>query len=240
MKKLLSLSVFFPAYNEAENLTSLIDQSVSIFPQFSQKLEFIIVNDGSTDNTEKIISQLKQKYKQHQIRLVNHPKNLGYGESLKTGIKSSQYEWIFYSDADLQFDFNNLADFIPHIDKYDVIIGYRQKRSEGFKRSFNASLFKFYIDLLFRLHVKDIDCAFKLFRAKHLKSLTLHSGSAFTSSEILYLLKKKHLKFKQIPVAHYPRRYGNPTGANFKVIIKACYEALATYLKIKLKIYAHS
>ena len=97
----------------------------------------------------------------------------------------------------------------------------------------NAKLFKFYIDLLFRLHVKDIDCAFKLIKASKLKKLPLKSGSAFTSAEILYRLKKQKVKFKEIPVQHYPRLYGQATGAKFSVVIKACYEALTTYLNIK-------
>ena len=231
LNQLTSLSVFFPIYNEAENIPLLIERAQEIIPQIAKEYELILINDGSSDGSQLIIEDLARKNK--NVRAIHHPKNLGYGEVLKTGIKESQYQWIFFTDADLQFDLGELSRFIPFVDKYKAIIGYRHKRVEGFGRAFNAELFKIYIDLLFRIHVRDIDCAFKLIDAELLKSLKLNSGSAFTSAEILYRLKKKRVKFKEIPVAHYPRLYGKATGANLKVIVKACYEALRTYLEIK-------
>jgi len=232
MKKLKSLSVFFPVYNEEANLEILIKQAIRIIPQLATRYELLIINDGSTDDSLKIAKQLRNQYQ--QVKIFSHKNNKGYGEVLKTGIKHSQYEWIFWTDSDLQFDLAELSNFVKETNKYQAIIGYRLKRSEGFKRHLNTSIFKFYIDLLFRLHVKDIDCAFKLFKASTLKELELISGSAFTSAEILYRLKKKKIKFKEIAVNHYPRLYGRATGAKLKVIFKACYEALTTYLNIKI------
>lgn len=232
MKKLKSLSVFFPIFNEESNLDILLKEALRIVPKLSKKYELLVVDDGSTDKSTSIVKRLQKKYP--CIKLVSHPKNLGYGEVLKTGIKNSQYEWIFWTDGDLQFDLSELAKLVEETDKYTAVLGYRLKRAEGFGRYINANLFKLYIDLLFRLHVKDIDCAFKLIRADKLKNLKLISGSAFTSAEILYRLKKKRVKFKEVPVKHYPRLYGKATGAKLNVIIKACYEALITYLNIKL------
>lgn len=232
MKKLKSLSIFFPVFNEEANLEVLLKQALRIIPKIAQRYELLIINDGSTDDSLKIVQKMANQHP--EIRVVSHSSNLGYGEVLKTGIKRSQYEWVFWTDSDLQFDLAELANFIKETAQHQAIIGYRKKRVEGIFRHFNANLFKLYIDLLFRIHVKDIDCAFKLFRADLLKKLKLSSGSAFTSAEILYLLKKKGIKFKEIPVNHYPRLYGQATGANFSVIAKACLEALTTYLKIKL------
>lgn len=231
MNKLKSLSVFFPVYNEEANLEILIKQAIRIIPKLATRYELLIINDGSTDDSLKIAKKLRSQFK--QVKIFSHKNNRGYGEVLKTGIKNSQNEWIFWTDGDLQFDLAELANFVKEADKHQAIIGYRIKRSEGFKRHLNTSIFKFYIDLLFRLHVKDIDCAFKLFKASNLKELQLVSGSAFTSAEILYRLKKKGVKFKEIAVNHYPRLYGQATGAKLKVILKACYEALTTYLNIK-------
>ena len=233
VKPLKSLTVFFPVFNEEENIPLLIDSASKIIPQLAEDYELIIIDDGSTDKSLNIAQELTRDKK--QWRIIAHPKNLGYGEVLKTGIKAAKKEWLFFTDADLQFNLQELTDFLPYTNQYQAIIGYRVKRAEGFSRSINARLFKTYIDLLFRLHVKDIDCAFKLIKTDLLKNLTLNSGSAFTSSEILYRLKKKKIKFKELPVSHYPRRYGEATGANLKVIIKACYEALMTYLNIKFK-----
>jgi glycosyltransferase involved in cell wall biosynthesis len=231
MKKLKSLSVFFPVYNEEANLEVLVKQALRVIPLLAHKYEILIINDGSTDDSLKISEKLVSGNK--FLKVISHEFNNGYGEVLKTGIKKSQYEWIFWTDSDLQFDLSELANFVKESDKYEAIIGYRKKRVEGFKRHLNASLFGLYINLLFRVNVRDIDCAFKLFKTNLLKELRLSSGSAFTSAEILYRLKKKSVKFKEIAVTHYPRLYGQATGAKFRVIVKACYEALLTYLQIK-------
>lgn len=229
-----SLSVFFPIYNEVANLAPLIEVAEQVLPDLAKKYECLLINDGSNDGSAELAENLIEGKK--HWRLISHPKNLGYGEVLKTGIREAKYQWLFFTDGDLQFDLGELSRFLAYTEKFSVIIGYRQERAEGWRRSLNASLFKIYIDLLFRLHVKDIDCAFKLIKTDLLKNLELNSGSAFTSSEILYRLKKTGVKFKELPVKHYPRRYGKASGANLKVIVKACYQALKTYLKIKFKV----
>ena len=231
MAKLSSLSVFFPAFNEAKNLPTLVEQTFNLLTDIAQKYEVIIVNDGSVDNTVAVVEKLKASHP--QLRLISHPKNLGYGAALRTGINHSQYDWVFFSDADLQFDIKELTEFLPYTADHKVIIGYRISRAEGARRHLNALLLKVFIDLLFRLHVKDIDCAFKLFDRKLVQSIKLTSTGAFISSELLYKLKKKQVIFKQLPVSHYQRRFGNPTGANLKVIIKAGLEMLSLYLSIK-------
>lgn len=233
VQKLKSLSVFFPVFNEEANLDILLRQALQVLPSLARRFELLVINDGSQDQSAAVALRLAAKHP--QIKLVNHPSNLGYGEALKSGIKHSQYEWIFWTDSDLQFDLIELSYFVSSAQTGNLVtIGYRKKRSEGFWRQLNANLFKLYIDLLFRLHVRDIDCAFKLIRADLLKNMKLNSGSAFTSAEILYRLKKRRVRFTEIGVTHHPRLYGQPTGAKLSVIVKACYEALITYLNIKL------
>lgn len=234
MKKLTSLSVFFPCFNEAANLPVLIDAASQVIPELAKEYELIIVNDGSTDQTKQVAARLIKKY--DRVRLVNHDENKGYGAALQTGFKQSQYDWIFYTDGDNQFDISELANFLPFTDKHQAIIGYRKKRVEGFKREIYAIMLKFFVDLVFRLHVKDIDCAFKLLKADLVKDLDLLSSGGFISSEFLYRLKKKGLEFKQLPVTHLPRKHGQSTGSNFKVLVRAGLDALSLYLKIKFNL----
>ncbi len=229
--KIDSLSVFFPVYNEQKNIPIFIKEAQEFIPQVAKKYELIIVNDGSHDKSQEVAEQLAKQ--DSHIKVVNHHKNKGYGAALKSGIKHSQYKWIFFTDGDLQFKIKQLKKFIKYTDKYDVILGYRTKRYEGSVRLLNQRMWKLYIDLLYRVHVKDIDCAFKLFKASVIKPLDLISDGAFLSSEILYKLKKRQVKFKQLPVTHQPRRYGTPTGANPKVIFKAVKDSFLLYLKIK-------
>lgn len=232
MTKLASLSVFFPCYNEARNIRPTIEKALEVIPELARKFELIIVDDGSQDQTAAVAQKLAEQHP--EVKVVSHPKNMGYGAALKTGIASSRYDWIFFTDGDQQFDLHELASFIPFTDGYKVIIGYRTNRAEGFARARNAYLFKLFIDILFRLHVKDIDCAFKLINRTVLEDILIESSGAFTSAEMLYKLKKHGVTFKQLPVTHHPRKWGTPTGNNPRVIIRAGYEALKLYSKIKL------
>jgi glycosyltransferase involved in cell wall biosynthesis len=229
--KLASLSVFFPCYNEEKNVPIMVEQAVQFLPTIAEKFEIIVVNDGSTDQTAAVTKNLQKKYP--QLRLVSHKDNLGYGASLRTGFNACRYDWIFYTDGDAQFDMTELTKFIPYTQEYEVILGYRQNRAEGWSRVLNAKLFKLYIDVLFRVGVKDIDCAFKLMRADLIQNLDLFSTGAFICAEYLYKLKKQGVRFKQLPVKHLPRRYGQPTGARPDVIIKALLDAMRLYLKMK-------
>lgn len=230
--KLASLSIFFPAHNEEANINHLLEETFRVIPQLAHQFEIIVVNDGSLDETAKIVKTWQKKHR--NLKLVNHPQNQGYGAALKSGFRAARFEWIFFTDADLQFDLQELADFVRYTNQYEVILGYRTNRAEGFRRAINAKLLKFFVDILFRIHVKDIDCAFKLFHRRVIQDLILESNGAFVSSEMLYKLKKNGLKFKQLPVNHYPRRWGNPTGANLKVILRAMGEAIQIYTQAKM------
>jgi len=231
VKKVPSLSVFFPCFNEEGNVVQLIEQFAAVLPQVAHKYEVIVIDDGSTDGTLKRVKEQKKKYS--FLRVVSHSKNKGYGASLRSGFAAAKYEWTFFTDGDLQFDVKQLKEFIDWTPDYNVIIGYRLRRAEGSLRALNARLFKVYIDLLFRLHVTDIDCAFKLIRTDILQSLQLLSTGAFTSSELLYRLKKNGEEFKQLPVQHFNRTFGKPTGNSPKVILKAGIEAFSLYVQMK-------
>ena len=232
MQKLSSLSVFFPAFNEHATLPILLTEALKVFPQFAHKLEILVIDDGSTDRSVQIVKKFAKHHP--EVKIFSHPKNLGYGAALRTGIRLAKYDWIFFTDADMQFDFSDFAHLVKHAPLSSVIIGWRKNRAEGIRRELNAKLFKIYIDLLFRLGVKDIDCAFKLFRREVVQSVQLETTGAFTTSELLYKLKKMGIKFVEEPVTHYPRRFGKPTGANLGVIVKAVWEAFFAYLKMKL------
>lgn len=228
---LSSLTVFFPMFNEEKNVGPMIESAIEILPRITKKYEVIVVDDGSTDDTRKIAQKYQRK--NQNVKIITHKMNLGYGASLRTGFAAARYDWVFFTDGDQQFDMQELFSFVTFSKKYDVIIGYRKNRAEGWMRHFNASLFKLFIDLLFRLHVKDIDCAFKLIKSDVIRAIHLESDGAMINAEFLYKLKKNHISVKQLPVSHYLRQHGDPSGANFNVIVKAMVEFARMYIKIK-------
>ena len=227
-KKLKELSVFFPFYNEEANIVGQTKDALKYIPQFAEKFEIILVNDGSVDDTAKIGWQLAEKYP--NVKFVNHKKNRGYGGALKTGFKTAQYEWVFFADGDRQFNLEELRKLISKVALTDLVIGYRKDRADTFIRTLNAKLFNLLIRILFGLRVRDIDCAFKLIKKSVLNSLELKSDGAMISAELLIKARKKGYKIIEVPVEHYPRQVGDSTGANPKVIFKAFYD-IATLWK---------
>ena len=232
VKKLPSLSIFFPFYNEEANIAAQAKDALKIAPNFAQKWEIILVNDGSADKTGQIAQELAQKYP--GVRAVSHPQNRGYGAAVKTGLKKSRYDWIFFSDGDRQFNLKELEKLVEKSDQADLVIGYRQKRADSFIRLANAKLFNFLIRILFGLKAKDIDCAFKLIKKEVVENIwPLKSDGALVSSELLIKAKKKGYKIIEVPVSHRPRQAGKQTGANPRVIFKAFYDIAALWRELK-------
>ena len=232
MAKISALSVFFPAYNEEANIQNTIDKALTILPKLAREFEIIIVNDGSKDNTAKIVQNNISK--NPKIKLINHKINRGYGESLKTGLYSCRYPFIAFTDSDGQFDINDLTRFIAKIDDFDLVAGFRVNRAEKGIRLFNAKAWGFLIRLLFDLNVKDIDCGFKLLKIKVINTIPrLQSTGALISAELLIKAKKAGFRITEVEVNHFPRTKGQQTGANIKVISKAFWELLKLYKKLR-------
>ncbi|MDD3532282.1 MAG: glycosyltransferase family 2 protein [Candidatus Shapirobacteria bacterium] len=229
--KLKELSVFFPFYNEEANIKAQTEQALKIIPRFAKEFEIILVNDGSVDKTNQIGQKLAAKYP--NVFLVSHQKNRGYGGALKSGFAKAKYEWIFFSDGDRQFDLAEIAKLLPLTSQADLVIGYRQKRADTLIRLINAKLFNLLIRLLFGLKVADIDCAFKLLKKEVVDGLELKSDGALISSELLIKAQKAGFRITQVPVSHYPRKIGSPTGANPRVIFKAFYDIFTLWQELK-------
>lgn len=232
MSKQQSISVFFPAYNEAKNIEKTVLGALKILPEITQEYEAIVIDDGSTDNTRETVQRIAKK--NHHVRLLSHKKNQGYGASLKSGFYNAKFSLIAFTDSDGQFDFEEVKNFLAQIDSADLVIGYRKKRVEGFVRVFNAKSWTALIFLLFGLRVRDIDCGFKLIKKKVIDKIPrLESDGAFVSAELLVKSKRMGFKIKEVPVNHYPRGEGKPSGANFKVIAKAFRDLFELYPKLK-------
>ena len=164
MPKLSSLSVFFPCYNEEANVERMIRQAQGILPEVAEQWEIIPVNDGSKDKTGEIIDRLAKE--DPHVRPVHHEKNKGYGGAVISGYKSSRFDFVFFTDGDLQFDLREITLLIEKIDEGDLILGYRKNRRDPALRKMNAYMWGSLVKLLFGFKVRDVDCAFKLMKRR--------------------------------------------------------------------------
>lgn len=214
-----SLSVFFPAHNEIENLPDIVMSALEICPKLTSDYEIIVVDDGSRDGTAEMADTLADRYP--EIRVIHHDQNRGYGGALKTGFLSAKNDVIFYTDADAQFDLSELERVFPMIGESDVVTCYRDGRCDPWHRSLNTWLFEKAVFLVFGLDVRDPDCAFKLYRREVIESMNLVSEGAMIDVEMLLQAKRAGFRIRQTGVRHYPRKAGTPSGASPRVILRA-------------------
>lgn len=229
MKYPISVSIFFPAHNEEENISTSIKEAIRVAESspYIGDYEIIVVDDGSSDRTHYLAEELASENK--HVRIVQHEKNKGYGAALKTGLAAARMDYVFFTDADLQFDILELQNLLVHIPQHDVVIGYRAPRKDPFMRLLNARGWNILNRIMFGLRVRDIDCAFKIFKRSLVQNLELQSEGAMINAEILVRLKRQGVSIKEVPVSHLPRKAGSPTGAKPSVIFRAFREMVSLY-----------
>lgn len=231
--KTRELSVFFPSFNEEGNVEAAVGQAVEILEKLKIQYEITIVNDGSTDKTASVGENLARK--NPRVRVINHPKNLGYGEALKSGFYSAKYDTIVYTDGDGQFNFQEITKFLEKIQNCDVIIGYRIKRQDPFLRKLFGKGWRLSLLAFFGLTLKDVDCGFKMVKRAVLEKIPRLESQrgAMINAELAIKAKKFGFKVDQVGVNHYPRLSGKPTGAGVRVIIKSYLDLVRLWWKLK-------
>jgi len=218
-KAAISLSVFFPCHNEQENIERVVRQAQEVLPTICADYEIIIVNDGSTDGTAEIADALAREHP--LIRVVHHSVNRGYGGALQSGFRTACKKWVFYTDGDGQFDIQELPGLLKRIDNCDIVTCYRINRQDTWLRKFNGWAWSTLVNLVFHFKIKDVDCAFKLYRREIFDRIELHSEGALIDAEILARAHRAGYRITQCGVRHYPRTAGEQSGANCKVILRA-------------------
>ena len=232
------LSVFFPCYNEEKNIENTISKTIPVLEKVAKKWEIILIDDGSKDNTAKILKEI-QKNHPKQISIITHNPNRGYGAALKSGLYNSKYQWIAFTDSDGQFDFSEVTNLInQQIEtKSDIVIGYYLARQVSKAAIITSKIWEIIIFILFGLKVTDIDCGFKLINRKVIETIPKLEAErgAFISSEFLIKTKKAGFKITEIGVHHYPRVEGKATGRSLKVILKSFSDLFSLWYKINFK-----
>ena len=225
----LSISATLPAYNEEPNLDGVVRELVAALAAATPDFEVIIVDDGSEDGTPALADRLAAQ--DPRVKAIHHPENRGYGAALSSGFCAAARDWLFFMDADGQFDPRELEQFIPLARTHDFIAGYRRTRQDPWHRRAYGKVFSALVRRLFGVRVRDVNCAFKLFKKNLIAPERLVSRGALINAEILYQAKKRGVDPVELPVSHRPRKSGHATGGNPRVILTAALELIRLRLK---------
>ena len=225
------VSFVLPAYNEEANIAHAIDTTIAAARRYCAGYEVVVVDDGSSDQTAAVVESMCGR--DSSIRLRQHETNLGYGEALRTGFANARLDYVFFTDADNQFDMNELPLLLAWADNADCVAGYRKRRSDPVVRRANAWAWNRLVRMLFCIPVRDVDCAFKLFRREALSEITIESRGAMINTEILAKLARAGGTIVEVGVTHRPRTAGEATGAELGVIMRALHEVRMMYPKLR-------
>ncbi|HWP43045.1 MAG TPA: glycosyltransferase family 2 protein [Blastocatellia bacterium] len=206
-----TISAVLPAFNEEENIETATIRMAEVLRHLDFKdWEIIIVDDGSQDRTGEISDRLAAQDPEH-IRVFHHQPNRGYAEALKTGFTNARHELIFYTDSDNQFDVRELKNLLPLIKDADLVCGFRIYRFDPLTRLVLSWGFNLLVRIIFRISVRDVDCAFKLFRREVFDEVTIESKKFFVDAEVLAKASYFGFRMVEVGVRHYPRQAGRST-----------------------------
>jgi glycosyltransferase involved in cell wall biosynthesis len=216
----LSLTMFFPCHNEEGNVERVTLAALDVGRRHARDLEVLIVDDGSTDRTAAIADRLAAA--DPRVRVLHNPVNLKLGGALRAGYAAATKDLIFYTDADLPIDLEEVPRAVRLLEyqQADVVAAYRHDRtSEGWLRTVYTFAYNHLIRILFGLKVRDVNFAFKLFRRSVLGRFPLKSNGSFIDAEFLLRARKHGCPIIQIGLDYFPRTRGQSTLASFGVIV---------------------
>ena len=229
-----SISIVFPVYNEKEILEKLISSWDESLRLQNIDHEFVIVEDGSTDGTKKLILELEKKY---PIINLSQNQKRGYTTAVIDGIYSSSKKFILCTDSDNQIKVKSLIENLnnfPEINEF--LVGFRNPRKDPLNRLIYSKIFKILHDLLFNSKLKDPSCPFviglKVTYKKLDKKKLLYMKEGFWWGFIGHCIKK-NIKFKEISIEHFRRETGE-AGYKLKDLIGIVVRNIIGLIKIKI------
>lgn len=227
------ISVFFPAYNDGGTIASMVLSAVLVLQSLTDDYEVIVVNDGSSDYTREILDELERRYQ--AVRIVHHEKNRGYGGALRTGFSEASKEFIFYTDGDAQYDVRDLPALWREMDDgVDMVQGYKMGRSDPLHRVIIGRVYHWMANLAFGLHLKDVDCDFRLMRRSIFDKVHLKSDSGVICVEMMKKIKDGGFQINEVPVHHYHRAYGQSQFFNFRRILRVGRDLFKLWWELRL------
>jgi glycosyltransferase involved in cell wall biosynthesis len=230
-----SLSVFFPAYNDAPSLPELLRKTFAVLQQHVEDYEVIVVNDGSHDNTGEVLQQLAAKHGP-RLRIVTHEVNRGYGGALRSGFAASTKEFIFYTDGDSQYDVNELPLLLEQMNpNVGLVNGYKLQRHDPWHRIVIGKAYNRFSRSIFGIRIRDIDCDFRLIRRSLMEAVTLQSTSGTICVELVRKLELCGWGVREVGVHHYPRLYGRSQFFRLRSLFQTFRQLLRLWVLLRLQ-----
>jgi glycosyltransferase involved in cell wall biosynthesis len=229
-----SLSIFFPAYNDAGTIASLVIVAHMTARTIADDHEVIVVDDGSPDHTGELLDEMARHYS--WLKIVHHPQNRGYGGALRTGFLTAAKDLVFYTDGDAQYDPREMVRlyeaFGPEV---DFVNGYKIGRSDPLHRIVIGRLYHWFVKLAFGLRLRDVDCDFRLMRRSVFEKVSLTRSSGVICVELMKKVQDHGFRLAEVPVHHYHRTYGKSQFFNFPRVARTLLDLARLWMELVVR-----
>ncbi len=226
-----SISIVIPTFNEEENLSKVLTDTIKSLPQYFKNYEIIVVNDGSTDKTGDIADKFTKKSK--HLKVI-HQKNRGFSGAMLTGIKAAKKDYVAYMPADGQFLVEDMKHCFEVMGASDLILGYRGGRTDyATKRVIFSYGYLLLLLILFKIKYMDVGWV-NIWRREKLKKVKLKAlGGIFILTEILVRFMQKNYIISEAPSYYHARIGGEAKNAKLKVVLHTFINALKLWFELR-------
>jgi dolichol-phosphate mannosyltransferase len=228
------LSLCAPAYNESAGIARVISSWEETLSRLGVPAEIVITNDGSTDNTREILSDLQARFP--NLIVIDQIPNRGYGRAVATAIAHARGQQVMTLDSDGQFDPGEYPRLVQKLNEgYDIVTGYRLRKQDRLPRVIADRVLNIIVRLMFDLHLRDTNCALKLMRGDVARALTIEARGFPTPTELLVKARALGYRIGEIGITHYPRLAGE---SKLKVIRTGwSFLLFLIYLRLKVALF---
>lgn len=226
------ISAFFPAYNDAGTIPSMVITVLLTLRELTDDYEVIVINDGSKDHTAVVLDELARIYPD-EVRVIHHVKNRGYGGALRSGFAHATKEWVFYTDGDAQYDPQELKLLAAlATDEVDLVNGWKIERHDPLHRIIIGRIYQYMVKAAFGLKLKDVDCDFRLMRRAIFDKVELTQDSGVICVELMKKVQDNGFRLAETPVHHFHRAYGKSQFFNYGRLIRVARDLAKLWLRL--------
>ena len=225
-----SVSLFFPVYKDERSVRTVAQKARLLLTSLGGAYEIVIVDDGSPDGSGAIADELAREHP--EIRVIHHPRNLGYGAAVRSGIAACRFEIVCMTDGDDEYEVEDFRKLLKLKQHYDLIITFRYRKIYSSTRIFVSWVYNALLRFLFRTPFRDVSTGLRLVRRAVLEDLELESSSPFIGAELAIKTMLKGYRVGEVGIQTFPRSFGSGSSTSIPNILATIADMWRIYRRV--------